>query len=535
MPKTSYAFSAMRRRQLIGTVAALAAPRIARAQRSKNALQFRPVGDLAILDPVWSGARPTRNHGYLVFDTLYGLDEDFAVQPQMAAGHVIEDDGKRWTITLREGLKFHDGEPVLARDVVPSVKRFGARASFAQALMAATDEVGAPDDRRIVFRLKRPFPHLAQALAGGTANMPCIMPAHLAETDPFKQVTDMVGSGPFRFVAGERVPGHQVVYERFAEYVPRPGGKTSFLAGPKIVHFDRVEWVIIPDSATTAAALQTGEIDWWEVVSADSVPVLRNNANLRLASSKLLTAIGIMRFNHLYPPFDNPDIRRAMLGAVDQAATMQAVAGTDPADWHDKIGLFGPEMPLANDAGIEVMTSPRDYDRVRRDVTGAGYRGEPIVFLDPSDIYELHAVCLMGIDMLRRAGFNVEVVTTDFGSVSRRIFNQGPPHQGGWNVNCTLQDSVYAHTPPGISPLRGNGKNGPPGWCESAKIEELLQAWYDAPDFAGEKAVCRELQMALWRDVPYIPMGQYSQTTAWRRTIADMPLGFPLFYGVRPT
>ena len=169
MPKTSYAFSAMRRRQLIGTVAALAAPRIARAEKSKNALQFRPVGDLAILDPVWSGARPTRNHGYLVFDTLYGLDEDLAVQPQMAAGHVIEDDGKRWTITLREGLKFHDGEPVLARDVVPSVKRFGARASFAQALMAATDEIGAPDDRRMVFRLKRPFPHLAQALAGGTA------------------------------------------------------------------------------------------------------------------------------------------------------------------------------------------------------------------------------------------------------------------------------------------------------------------------------------------------------------------------------
>jgi len=523
----------MRRRQLLGTVAALAAPRVARAQNSK-VLRFRPAGDLAILDPVWSGARPTRNHGYLVFDTLYGLDEELAVQPQMAAGHVIEDDGKRWTITLRGGLKFHDGEPVLARDVVPSVKRFCARASFAQALMAATDEVSTPDDRRIVFRLKRPFPHLAQALAGGTVNVPCIMPARLAETDPFKQVAEMVGSGPFRFVDGERVPGHRAVYERFAEYVPRPGGETSFLAGPKIAHFDRVEWATIPDPATAAAALKTGEIDWWELVSADFVPVLRGDANLRLASSKLLTAIGIMRFNHLYPPFDNPEVRRAMLGAVDQAATMQAVAGTDPADWRDKIGLFGPDMPLANDAGIEVMTSPRDYDKVRRQVTAAGYRGEPIVFLDPSDVHELHSVCLMGIDMLRRAGFNLEVVTTDFGSVARRIFNQGPPYQGGWNANCTLQDSAYAYTPPGILPLRGNGKNGPPGWCSSLRIEQLLDAWYDAPDLPREKAVCRDLQMSLWQDVPYIPMGQYSQKTAWRRTITGMPIGFPLFYGVRP-
>src|ERR1051326_5991554 len=166
---------AMRRRQLLGTAAALTAPRVVSAQKA-TVLKFRPVGDLAVLDPVWTGARPTRNHAYLVFDTLYGIDEDYAVQPQMAAGHVIEDDGKRWTVTLRDGLKFHDREPVLARDVVLSVKRFCARNNFGQALAAATDEISAPDDRRIVFRLKRPFPHLAPAPGGGAPGGPCVVP-----------------------------------------------------------------------------------------------------------------------------------------------------------------------------------------------------------------------------------------------------------------------------------------------------------------------------------------------------------------------
>ena len=235
----------MRRRQLLGAATALALPAPAIAQKAPI-LKFRPVGDLGLLDPVFAGPRPTRNHGFLVFDTLFGYDEDLTVRPQMAAGHTIEDDGKRWTVTLRDGLKFHDGEPVLTRDVVPSIKRFCARDTFGQALLAATDEISAPDDRRVVFRLKRPFPHLVRALAGGTALVPAIMPARLAETDPFKPVTEMVGSGPFRFVANERVAGHRVVYERFAGYVPRADGRTSFLSGPKTVHFDRVEWRSFP-------------------------------------------------------------------------------------------------------------------------------------------------------------------------------------------------------------------------------------------------------------------------------------------------
>jgi len=446
----------MKRRALLQAAACLpllAAPRVVRAENAKT-LKFIPVSDLVVLDPVWTGARVTRNHGYLVFDTLYGLDETLTVQPQMAAGHTVESDGRRWTIRLRDGLRFHDNEPVRGRDVVASVKRFCARDGFGQSLLAVTDELSAPDDKTVEFRLKKPFPHLAQALAGSTADMPCIMPERLAMTDPFKQVTEMVGSGPFKFQPEEHVAGDRTVYERFAGYIPTGLGRTSFLAGPKIAHFDRIEWITIPDPATAAAALQAGEVDWWELPPNDLLATLARNPNLLMARSPMQTAIGIMRFNQLFPPFDNPAIRRALLGAVDQAAAMQAVAGTDRSLWHDGIGLFGPGSPLANDAGIEVMTAPRDYAAVRKALHDAGYGGERIVAMDVGDIPVLHAVSSVGLDELTRAGMNVDVQSMDFGTAIRRRSSRNAPDQGGWNVFCTLIDGTYNFTPGGTPPCK---------------------------------------------------------------------------------
>ena len=249
----------MRRRSMLKVAdrfALLAAPRLAKAS-SPTTLRFVPVSGLVILDPVSTTGRTTRNHGFLVFDTLYGLDEALNPQPQMVAGHTIEDNGKRWTLTLRDQLRFHDGEKVHSRDVVASIRRFGARDGLGQSLMAATDELSAPDDQRIAFRLKKPFPHLAQALAGGTTNVAFIMPERLASMDPYKSITEMVGSGPYRFLASEHVAGARSMYGRFNLYVPCAGQRPSFLAGPKIAHFDRIEWVTIPDPSTAAAAIQS--------------------------------------------------------------------------------------------------------------------------------------------------------------------------------------------------------------------------------------------------------------------------------------
>ncbi|MDP9096534.1 MAG: ABC transporter substrate-binding protein, partial [Pseudomonadota bacterium] len=360
--------------------AGLAAPRIGRAGASRP-LRFVPTNALAVLDPSVADTPFLRVHAYLVFDTLYGLDDRFRPQPQMVQGHTVESDGLVWRLTLRDGLCFHDGTPVLARDAVASIRRVGVRDGLCQALLAATDELAAPDDRTIFFRLKRPFRRLPEALAGLATVTPVIMPERLAAGDPGRPVTEMIGSGPYRFEAADFVMGERTAYRRFAGYVPRPDGTAIYTAGPKQAHIDRVEWQSIDDAATATSALQRGEVDWLQTCYADQVQLLQRDPAIVTRVTEPAGSIGIMRFNHLHPPFDNPAIRRALLGAVNQADVMSSVAGTDRRYWRDRVGLFPPGTPLANEAGIEVLTGPPDDARVRRELAAAGYRGEPVIVL----------------------------------------------------------------------------------------------------------------------------------------------------------
>ena len=295
-------------------------PRIARAQGTAGAtqvLKFIPQSDLTVLDPHWTSPYIVRNHSFMVFDTLYGVDGKSRPSPQMVAGHTTDNEGKLWRLALRDGLRFHDGSPVLARDCVASINRWAKKDSFGQALMAATDELSADGDKVIVFRLKAPFPLLPDALGKNTSYMPAIMPERLARTDAGTQVQEMVGSGPFRFIAAERVPGALAVYSKFDGYVPRQDGTPDWTAGPKVVHVDRVEWHTTPDPSTAAAALQTGETDWWENPSTDLNSLLRRAKEITVEVLDPTGSIGVMRLNQLQPPFNNPAIRRALLGVSE--------------------------------------------------------------------------------------------------------------------------------------------------------------------------------------------------------------------------
>jgi peptide/nickel transport system substrate-binding protein len=507
-------------------------PRLGRAERP-NKLVFAPTNDLATLDPIVTFARPTRNHGYLVFDTLYGIDADWRAQPQMVEGHLVEDDGLTWTLTLREGLRFHDGTPVLGRDVVASIRRFAQRISFADSLMATTGDLSAPDDRTIRFRLKRPFPHLPEALAGPGGNMPAIMPERLAMSSPFKPVTEIIGSGPYRFLPDEHVSGARAAYQRSSHYQPRSGGAIGFTSGPKVAKFDRVEWLTL-DPLSAMQALRTGEIDWWESVLRDVVDTLARDPNLAVVS-RYATAMGILRFNHLHPPFDNPEVRRALLGAANQAEAMTAVAGTDHATWIDGVGLFPTGTPLANDAGVDILRAPRDYGAVRQALVRAGYRGEPIVFIAPADLPAMQALSVVAADQLRRAGMNVDLQEVDAGTALRRRLSQQPPDKGGWNAFAYFLDRSTPTTNPFGNPaIRADGRAGWDGWPSSPRIEALRGNWLDASDLDEEKRICVKLQMQLWQDVPYIPMGELWQATAYRKDLVGvLPGCFPVFWGAR--
>ncbi len=524
----------MKRRQLLATTLALAAPSLATAQTGPKTLKFIPESDVTVLDPIWTTATVTRNHGYLVFDTLYGQDDSFAMSPQMVAGHTIENDGRLWRLTLRDGLTFHDGEPVRAQDVVPSIRRFAARDAFGRALMDATDELSAVSDKVVQFRLRQPFPLLPNALGKSGTVMPAIMPERLALTDPNRQVTEMIGSGPFRFNTADRISGALVVYDRFDGYIPRADGPASFTAGPKRVYFDRIEWHVIPDGQTAANALASGEVDWWQTPDTDLLPQLMKSKRLVQLQQDPAGGIGILRFNQLYPPFNNPAIRRALLGAIDQDECMLASVGDDRSLWKDRVGVFSPGTPLANEAGIEVMTSRRDLPAVAAALKAAGYAGEKVVILAATDQHQIYAMTLVVADALKRVGMNVDLVSADWGTVVQRRANKAPPDQGGWNIFLTNLNGTNDFDPASHLGIRGNGKDAWFGWPNAPKLEELRQQWFAAHDLAEQKQVAIEIQKRFWIDVPYIPLGVFYGPTVYARKLTGIRHGFCQFYDVRP-
>jgi peptide/nickel transport system substrate-binding protein len=361
-----------------------------------------------------------------------------------------------------------------------------------------TDELTAPDDLTIRFRLKRPFPLLPDALGKAGSSICAIMPERLAETDPFKQITEMVGSGPYRFKADERVVAALMVNERNPAYVPRFDGVASFTAGPKIAYFDRVEWHVLPDAATAAAALQAGEVDWWEAPTPDLLP-LRRKRELAVSVQDRTGYIGTLRFNQLQPPFDNAALRQAVLGAISQADFMTAAAGTDPASWRDGVGYFCPGTAMASTAGMQALTSPRDLDRVRRAVVTAGYKGERVVVPVPADFPGLQALGDVGADLLKKVGFTVDYQASDWGSILQRLQKTEPVDQGGWSLFHTYWSGLDQLNPAVNSSLRGNGRAAGRGWPTSARLEALRNDWLAADDLTSQQHIATEIQLqALW-------------------------------------
>ena len=530
--------TAVHRRTLLTGAGAVAAasslPKFAIAQApGSRVLKFIPQSDLAVLDPIVTTAYVTRHHAFMVYDTLYGIDADYNAQPQMAEGHTVEQDGKLVTITLRPGLLWHDGAKVLAKDCVASIRRWAARDGLGQVLMSLTDELSAPDDRSIVFRLKRPFPLLLDALAKPSTPVCFMMPERLANTDSATPLREVMGSGPYTFLANERVPGSRIVYERFDKYVPRPEGTASWTSGPKKVNFDRVEWHVIPDASTAANALQNGEMDWWEQPTADLQPMLRRNRNVLMEIPDPTGLMALCRFNQLHPPFDKPEVRRALFGAINQSDFMTAVIGTDRSLFRDGVGFFPPGTPMASDVGLQAITSPRDMDKVKRELAAAGYGGEPITLIAASDFPSLSALAQVGNDMFKQAGMNVEFVSTDWGSVVQRRASKEPPAKGGWNVFFTFFAGIDMFNPAVHQSLRGTGQQAWFGWPTAPKLEELRNKWLEAPDLAAQQAVAREVQLQAFQDVPYLPLGQYFQATAYRRGITGVLKGMPLFWNLQ--
>ena len=500
---------------------------IALAATPGKTLRLIAQADLRVLDPIWTTATITRNYGYMVYDTLFALDSHFEPQPQMVDRWTVSDDKLTYTFTLRDGLKFDDGQPVKSADCVASLKRWSKRDSLGQTVASVLAAYKIIDDKTFAIVLKQPFPLLIDALAKPDSNVPFIMPQRVAETSADQQIKDTTGSGPYKFVKSEWEPGHKVVFVKNPEYVPRKE-PPSWAAGGKVARVDRVEWLYIPDPGTALAAFTAGEADWWENPSPDFYPLLARDPDVTLIQGSPFGVAGLLRFNQLLPPFDNEKMRQALLYAVDQSEYMAAVAG-DQKYWHTCYSFYSCGGPMASDAGAKPLEGPRDLAKAKELIKEAGYHDEKVVLLDPTDFPTLHALAQVTNDLLRRLGIHVELQAMDWGTLVSRRASKAPIDQGGWNIFLTTFPGIAILDPAVNAPLRANGAAAWFGWPNDPIIEKFRDAWIAAPGLAQRKTIAADLQREAFKSVPYIPTGEYSARTAFHKDLVGVDIGPALF------
>lgn len=505
------------------TAAAWALPGMSWAAPGKSAFRWVPQADLALLDPMFTTVAMTQVHAQLVFDTLFGLDSQYLPSPQMAAGHTSENDGLLWKITLRDGLAFHDGSPVRAQDAVASIKRWSKRDLMGRSLMQATESLTALDDKTIQFKLSKPFPLILHALGRQSGNMACIMPERLASQPETEAVKEMVGSGPFTFAAAKWVSGSRVVYEvrRLRAAQGRPQARLRRRSEDRPCRRSALAHHPRPRHRHRRAAGQRGR---WRRDGRQRLPAHPDPGPQHQAGQAQPPTIGVMRFNHLHAPFNNVEIRRAVLSVVNQTEYMTAMNGADfPEYWSDRCGVFVPGSPMDSDAGMEKLTGKRDIEKARAAIKAAGYNGEKVVLLDPVDFPTWHAAALVTADLFKRLGFNVDLQTMDWGTAVQRRNNQEPVSAGGWSVAFTGNTGPNNLDPAGHLPMRGNGKQAWFGWPTSERLEQLRIDWFNAPDLDAQKKICREIQLQVFEDVPYIPLGATYPVSALRKRMEGFP------------
>ena len=490
------------------------------ASAQQKVLKFIPQADLRILDPIATTAYITRNHGYMVYDTLFAMDAKFQVKPQMVDKWDISKDKLTYTFTLRDGLKFHDGRPVKSSDCIASVDRWSKRDALGQKLAEATEGWTAVDDKTFRLKLRKPFPFALEALAKPSSNVPFIMPERISKTDPFKNIDDATGSGPFKFVKAEWVPGNKVVYVKNTDYVPRKEAP-SWASGGKVVKVDRVEWIYIPDSAIAAAALNAGEADIWEQLPPDLIPVLARNKDITVKNIDPLGSMGIIRFNFLNPPFNNEKMRQALLYMVNQQDYVIGIAG-DAKNGHPCYSYFTCGTPLSSEVAAEPLKGKRDIEKAKQLVKESGYKGEKIVIIDATDQPIVHAQSLLTLDILKKLGLNAEIQAGDWGTLITRRAVKVPVEKGGWSIFHTWLVGLDMVNPAVNFPLRGTGEKAWFGWSTDAKIEELSEAWFNATDAAGSKQAANAVQRRAFEFVPFVPTGQFILPTAYRSNITGL-------------
>ena len=500
-----------------GALAAAYVPKKGSAQSAPPASKtIRAVmhGDLRVFDPIWTTANISGYHGAMVYDMLFMVDDKFAAQPQMVDKWNISDDKLTYTFQLRDGLGFHDGTPVTAADCVASIRRWASVDAGGQAMMDRVKDLSKKDDKTFVIALKEPFGPLVDQLAKPITRDCFIMREKDAMKPATEQVSENIGSGPFLWNAREAKPGAQYVYDKNPNYKPR-SEPASGLAGGHVVKVERVIWENITDQSTAMAALQSGEIDFYEVPPLDLIGQLESDQNIKLDVFSKGGNIVIMRTNFLYPPFNSVKARQALLYLVDQNAFMKATFGNSKY-YKPCPSIFGNNTAYTNDANTDWFKHGVDVDKAKQLFGESGYKGEPVVVLQATNIAYMSNSEQLITQQLKKIGVNASLAPSDWGGVVTRRAVKSPPDQGGWNIFVT-GDSDYSHSDPiGLATFQANGDKAWYGWPKSDEFEALRAKWITAAGMDQQKALAKQMQQVFWDFAPTIICGSYVQPVAYR-------------------
>lgn len=490
---------------------------------------------LRVLDPfISSAAAITRNHAYMIYDTLLAIDSSYKIRPQMAEKWEVSPDGRTYTFTLRDGLKWHDGAPVKAEDCVASIKRWAELDSMGQLIMKAGADLKVVNDKSFQVVLKEPSDLLLTALSKPSATAAFVLPKRIAEAPSTQPIKEHIGSGPFRFVASEFKPGLKAVYEKNKDYVPRKE-PSSWAAGGKLVHVDRVEWVAMPDNMTAANALIAAEIDYFERVPFDLVPTLEAKKDIKVTAIDKLGSQAVYRFNHTQPPFNNKLLRQAAMYAVGQEEVLKTVTGGRPKYFKTCAAVFGCGTPLESSHGADMLI-PSNLEKAKQLLKEAKYDGTPVVILQPTDVMVIAAQPIVIADALRKAGFNVTLQAMDWQTLVTRRASKEHPTKGGWSL-IAINNPI----PDVLDPVRNfmvaaTGPKAWVGWPDVPQVEELRAKFAKASNSAEQKRLAEEVQKVVIDEGVIVPLGQVQFLAAHRTSLTDVPEApFPFFWNVKKT
>ncbi|WP_372421809.1 ABC transporter substrate-binding protein [Salinarimonas chemoclinalis] len=495
-------------------------------------LKVIPHASLTILDPVATTGYIVRNHGYLIYDTLFAQDANLDVRPQMASGVEVSDDGLTYRISLRDGLAWHDGSPVTAEDCALSLIRWGQVDGMGRRLFSYMESCTHDGTGTIVLTLSRPYGLVLQSIGKLSTNVPFMMPKRFAEKPTSERLTaeEQVGSGPFRFVASEFRPGARVVYERNPDYVPRDE-PASNAAGGKVVHLDGVEWINFPDPNTQLNALMTGEVDYWEQVPADLAPIVAGMPGVRVENFNPLGNVGMARFNSLVGASANPGVRRAIVRALDQTALLQAAVGS-PDYYKECFSVFPCETTFANDASSSFIQEP-DLEDAKRLLAESGYDGEPFVVLATTDIPVQTNYIQVIVDTMRRMGINVDAQAMDWATVLQRRASRNPVEDGGWNMFVTWWEGADLLDPVVQFAMSAAGDGAWVGWAQDDVIEGLRTEFAEAGSIDDQKEIARKIQSRFFEQNFHAVLGQFFTPTGYRDNVSGILEAPPFFWNIQ--